>query len=139
LKRGVRRWTRVAGSVLLDTSAAAGLLRGDQAVSEKLKASDEVYTSIVVIGELLYGARHSTNAASNLEHVAAFAAAIVVLPADQETADAYARIKQALRSKGRPIPDNDLWIAATAIQHGLALMNRDAHFDEIDELVSETW
>lgn len=129
----------MAGRVLLDTSAAAALLRGDPGVGEALKASDEVYTSIVVVGELLYGARHSKNAASNLEHVAAFAAAIVVLPADEETADVYARIKQTLRTKGRPIPDNDLWIAATAIQHRLALMNRDAHFDEIDELPSETW
>lgn len=100
---------------------------------------DEVHTSIVVAGEHLYGARHSKNAPSNLEHVAAFAAAIVVLPADQETADVYARIKQTLRTKGRPIPDNDLWIAATAIQHQLGLLNRDAHFDEIDELASQTW
>ena len=129
----------MAGRVLLDTSAAAALLRGDQGVGAKLEKSEEVYTSIVVIGELLYGARHSTNAASNLGQVAAFAAAIVALPADQQTADVYARIKQALRTKGRPIPDNDLWIAATAIQHGLTLLNRDAHFDEIDELVSETW
>lgn len=131
----------MAGRVLLDTSAAAALLRGDQAVGEKLGASEEVYTSIVVVGELLYGARHSTNAASNLEQVAAFAAAIVVLPADQETAEVYARIKLGLRAKGRPIPDNDLWIAkaATAIQHDVALLNRDAHFDEIGELASETW
>jgi len=129
----------VAGSVLLDTSAAAALLRGDQAVGDKLETSEDVYTSIVVIGELLYGARHSTNAAANLEQVAAFAAAIVALPADQQTADVYGRIKQELRAKGRPIPDNDLWIAATAIQYGLALMNRDAHFDDVDELVSETW
>lgn len=118
----------MAGRILLDTSAAAALLRGDQAVVEKLDSSDEVYTSIVVIGELPYGARHSTNAASNLEQVAAFAAAIVGLPADEQTAEVYARLKQALRAKGRPIPDNDLWIAATAIQHRLALMNRDAHF-----------
>lgn len=129
----------MAGSVLLDTSAAAALLRGDQAVGDKLETSEDVYTSIVVIGELLYGARHSTNAAANLEQVAAFAAAIVALPADQQTADVYGRIKQELRAKGRPIPDNDLWIAATAIQYGLALMNRDAHFDDVDELVSETW
>lgn len=108
-------------------------------MGEALKDLDEVYTSIVVVGELLYGARHSKNAPSNLEHVAAFAVAIVVLPADQETADVYARIKQTLRTKGRPIPDNDLWIAATAIQHQLGLMNRDAHFDEIEELASQTW
>jgi len=129
----------VAGRALLDTSAAAALLRGDGAASEKLRAVDEAYTSVVVLGELLYGARHSANVAGNLEHVAAFAAAIVALPVDQETAEVYARIKQVLRTKGRPIPDNDLWIASSAIQHELALLHRDAHFEEIDELVHETW
>lgn len=135
----MRRWTKVAGRALLDTSAAAALLRGDQNLGTRLGELTEVFTSIVVIGELLYGARHSTNTASNLERVAAFAAAIEVLPADEKTADVYARIKLGLRNKGRPIPDNDLWIAATAIQHDTPLLHRDAHFDEIDELVSESW
>ena len=129
----------MAGRVLLDTSAAAALLRGDQAVLQKIEASPEGFTSIVVLGELLYGARLSTNSASNVAQVAAFAAAIVVLPADEQTADVYAGIKVALRTKGRPIPDNDLWIAATAIQHDVALLNRDAHFDEVDDLARETW
>lgn len=129
----------MAGRVLLDTSAAAALLRGDPAVLQKIEAAAEVFTSIVVLGELLYGARLSTNSASNLEQVAAFAAALVVLPTDEQTADIYSRIKVALRTKGRPIPDNDLWIAASAIQHEVALLNRDAHFDEVDDLARETW
>ena len=100
---------------------------------------DEVYTSVVVIGELLYGARVSSNSEANLARVADFASGVAVLPVGGATSDVYSRIKQALRAKGRPIPDNDLWIASSAIQHELSLLHRDAHFDEIDELVSETW
>ena len=129
----------MVGRALLDTSAAAAFLRGDQILIDALKQLDEIFTSVVVIGELLYGARHSSNPASNLERVKRFAEAIVVLPCDDGTADVYARVKQTLRSKGRPIPDNDLWIAATSIQHRIALVNRDAHFEQIDELEREAW
>ena len=106
---------------------------------EKIGRLDEVYTSVIVIGELLYGARHSANADRNLERVAELATSIVTLSCDVETADIYARLKQDLRSKGRPIPDNDLWIAATAAQYGLTLLYRDAHFDAIETIQRETW
>lgn len=129
----------MAGRVLLDTSAAAALLRGDDSLAEKLSLLEEVFTSVVVIGELLYGALHSANAIANLERVTTFATAITTLPADESTAAVYGRIKQVLRARGRPLPDNDLWIAATTIQHGLVLLNRDAHFAEIDELDGEGW
>lgn len=127
------------GRALLDTSAVAALLRGDQAIGDRLKALEEVYSNVVVIGELVYGARVSANSEANLERVAAFAAAVAVLPIDAGTAEVYGRIKHSLRAKGRPIPDNDLWIASSAVQHGLALLHKDAHFDEIEELTSQTW
>ena len=126
------------GRALLNTSAAAAFLRGDQLLVDQVARLDEVHTSVVAVGELLYGARHSSSPAANLERVASFVAAIVVLPCDDATADVYARVKQDLRVKGRPIPDNDLWIAATAIQHGLVLVNRDAHFEQIEGLERET-
>jgi len=124
----------VPGRALLDTSAAAAFLRGDQALADRVAGLDEVFTSVVAVGELLYGARHSSNPEVNMARVASFVSAIVVLPCDGATAEVYARVKQDLRVKGRPIPDNDLWIASTAIQHGLALIDRDAHFDQIEEL-----
>lgn len=127
------------GRALLDTSAAAALLRGDTALESVFDDLSEVYTSVIVVGELMYGARLSAKAESNREQVAAFAAAISVLPVDELTARVYARIKQSLRAKGRPIPDNDLWIASTAVQHGLSLLHRDAHFDEIDEVERLSW
>ena len=127
------------GRALLDTSAAAALLRGDPALANRLDELDTAHTSVVVIGELIYGARLSSNAEANLEHVAAFAAAVTVLPVDRPTSEVYARIKKSLREKGRPILDNDLWIAVAEVRHGLALLHRDAHFSEVDELQSLTW
>jgi tRNA(fMet)-specific endonuclease VapC len=106
---------------------------------DRVAQLDEVYTSVVAVGELLYGARHSSNAEANLERVSSFVSAIGVLPCEDATAEVYARVKQDLRAKGRLIPDNDLWIASTAIQHGLALIDRDAHFDQIERLERETW
>jgi tRNA(fMet)-specific endonuclease VapC len=129
----------VAGRALLDTSAAAALLRGDAALGSVIADLTEVYTSVVVVGELIYGARLSANTEANQGQVAAFAAAITVLPVDELTAQVYARSKQSLRPKGRPIPDNDLWIASTAVHHGLSLLHRDAHFDEIDEVERLSW
>ena len=124
----------MAGRALLDTSLIVELLRGDPAVAEKVGNLDEIFTSVVVIGELPYGARHSANSEANLQLVADFASSITALPSDRVTADTYARLKHGLRVKGRPIPDNDVWVAAAAVQHGLTLLSRDAHFDEIDEL-----
>jgi tRNA(fMet)-specific endonuclease VapC len=103
-------------------------------VAKKIAALDEAFASVVVIGELLYGARLSLNPDKNLALVGSFASSITVLSCDRVTAEAYARLKQGLRKKGRPIPDNDLWIAATAVQHGLTLFSSDAHFDGVDEL-----
>ncbi len=129
----------MAGRALLDTSAAAALLRGDPGIASALEDLDEVFTSAIVVGELLYGARLSSNHETNLERVVGFSSSVTVLPTNGETALVYARVKQGLRSRGRPIPDNDLWIACTAIQHRLTLLNRDAHFDEIDELAQAGW
>ncbi len=62
-----------------------------------------------------------------------------VLTADAETAERYARIKAALLQKGKPIPEIDIWIAATALQYGMILVTRDNHFNEIDKLQLEYW
>jgi tRNA(fMet)-specific endonuclease VapC len=62
-----------------------------------------------------------------------------VLGCDTATARQYGRIKNALRARGRPIPDNDIWIAAIALQHDLTLLSRDRHFGAVAGLVVETW
>jgi len=89
----------VPGRALLDTSAAAAFLRGDQVLADRVASLDEVFTSVVAVGELLYGAQHSSNPEVNRERVSSFVSAIVVLPCDDATAEVYARVKQDLRAK----------------------------------------
>jgi tRNA(fMet)-specific endonuclease VapC len=91
------------------------------------------------LGELYYGARKSTHAAENLARIEQFAAATQVLSCDAVTAWIYGEIRNHLRLRGRPIPENDLWIAAVAMQHGLTLATRDDHFEAVDDLQRENW
>lgn len=124
----------MAGRVLLDTSAIVDLFAGDPAIQGALATAEEVFASSVALGELFYGAQRSSRPRANLYQVEAFASAVAVLACDLETARRYGRIKDRLRAKGRPLPENDIWIAATALQYDLTLVARDAHFEEIDDL-----
>ena len=93
----------------------------------------------IVLGELYFGARKSRRVKENLARIDEFAVSNVVLGCDTETARYYGEIKNALREKGRPIPENDVWIAAIALQYDLTLTSRDAHLGEIDHLKVESW
>lgn len=125
------------GKALVDTNVLIALFAGDPAVVEKLKHRSSVFLCVPVLGELRYGAQASARVDSNLARLDEFARALRVLPCDTVTARFYAEVKFDLRKKGRPIPENDVWIAAIARQHNLALLTRDTHFQEIDGLASE--
>lgn len=127
------------GEYLLDTSVVIPLFRGEVAVQERLERAEQTFLSSVVLGELHYGAERSERTAEQLDQIRAFVGLSVPLPCDWETAIHYGRIKDRLRRHGRPIPENDVWIAATAIQHELVLATRDAHFHEVEGLVAERW
>jgi len=127
----------VNGKALVDTNVVIALFAGDPAVVEKLKHRSSVFLCVPVLGELRYGAQASARVDSNLARLDEFARALRVLPCDTATARFYAEVKFDLRKKGRPIPENDVWIAAIARQHNLALLTRDTHFQEIDGLASE--
>ena len=126
------------GRVLLDSNVIIAFFSGEKAISQQLMAA-EVFVSSTVSGELYYGARKSAHAATNLARIEQFADSVPVLSCDAATARQYGQIKDVLRSKGRPIPENDLWIAATAIQYGLPLATRDEHFKAVEGLVIENW
>jgi tRNA(fMet)-specific endonuclease VapC len=128
----------MAGRVLLDTNVIIAFFSGEKAVSQQFMDA-EVFVSSTVLGELFYGARKSVHAAANLARIEQFAASIQVLSCDAATAQIYGRTRDKLRSKGRPIPENDIWIAAVALQHGLPLATRDEHFNEVDGLRIENW
>ena len=127
------------GKFLLDTNIVIALFANEATIKDNLAEAEEVFVPSIVIGELFYGARKSTRSKENLARIDELALASVVLGCDVETARKYGEIKNDLRSKGHPIPENDIWIAAIAAQHNLTLVSRDAHFDEIIDLNRAIW
>lgn len=126
------------GDYLVDTNIIVAFLNGEPAVQAKFAASI-IYLPIIALGELYFGAEKSARKAVNVTKVDTLAARNRVLEIDLLTAKAYGEIKAGLRIKGRPIPDNDMWIAAIAQRYRLPLAARDAHFSHVTGLVVETW
>jgi predicted nucleic acid-binding protein len=91
----------------------------------------------VVLGELLSGFAAGQRETENRRELGAFldSARVRLLPVEADTAEFYSRVYLNLRRKGRPIPTNDLWIAAAALQHGAAIFSHDQHFREVDGLI----
>ncbi len=129
----------MSGRVLLDTNIVIALFAKEAIVQQHLAEVGEVFVPSIVLGELYYGARKSTQVEANLARIDAFAASTAILVCDTATARQYGDIKNQLRAKGQPIPENDLWIAAIAQQYQLTLATRDGHFRAIDGLLVEQW
>lgn len=123
------------GELLVDTSFVVDFFHGDPVLGWMLEQAHAVYVPVVVLAELLAGARRSQRVAKNLKQIEEFASRSVVLSCDHVTASHYADIYNRLRTRGTPIPENDMWIAAVAMQHELPIAARDAHFDNVDSLV----
>ncbi|MEN9223262.1 MAG: type II toxin-antitoxin system VapC family toxin [Thermostichus sp. BF3_bins_97] len=124
---------------MLDTNIVIALFANEVIVKNNLAQASEVFIPSFVIGELCYGARKSERVQANLTRVDELAANSVVLGCDIETARQYGEVKNKLRLKGRPLPENDVWIAALALRHGLILVTRDAHFQEVENLQTVAW
>jgi tRNA(fMet)-specific endonuclease VapC len=120
--------------ILLDTNAYSALLRGIESVVERVTRAEEVLLSTVVAGELIFGFRQGTRLRKNLAEFDTFLENphVTVVPVSLATADRFGRIAVALRAKGRPIPTNDIWIAAHAMETGADLLSFDTHFGEVD-------
>lgn len=129
----------MSGRYLLGTNVLIALFADEPTVKEKLTQLNEIYIPSIVIGELYYGAWKSQRTQENLTRIDELVAESVVLGCHVETARRYGDIKNALRLRGRPIPENDLWVAAIALEHDLTLVTRDAHFKEIVGLKVEMW
>lgn len=124
---------------LLDTNAIIALQRGEVGIIDLLEASPDVVLSSVVVGELYIGAVNSQQVEANIEAIEELVALLPTLVVDTVTSYYYAQVRRHLKLKGRPIPENDLWIAAHALQHNLILVTDDGHFGYIDGLQLETW
>ena len=130
---------KMGGRYLLDSTIAVAFLNGDPNVKEKVNQADEIYLPAIGLGELYYGAFNSSKRQENLEKIDGFKAEVYLLDCDEYTAKIYGQIKKGLRDKGTPIPENDIWISAVAIQYGLTVVTRDSHFDYVDGLRVEKW
>jgi predicted nucleic acid-binding protein len=119
--------------VLLDTNAWVALRRGDEAVATIVRDSEKVVFSAIVAGELLHGFRNGTRSQENTQDLARFLERpeVLFLPVGWDTADRFGRIATALRKQGTPIPTNDVWIAAHAMETGAELVSFDRHFEHV--------
>jgi len=124
----------MTGRVVLDTNILIALVEDDLAAHTTLDQFEEVFVPSIVLGEMYYGAFRSGRVKENLARVDIVAANRIVVSPDSITARTYGELKAELALIGQPIPDNDLWIAAIAIQYDAAVFSRDAHFLRIKAL-----
>ena len=125
--------------MILDTNAVSALLAGDAALGEALAADPRHHLPVIVLGEYRYGLLRSRHRDHLHQLLVTLARESIVLTVDAATAEAYADVREELRRKGRPIPENDIWIAALARQHRLPVVSRDDHFDAVSGLRRVTW
>ena len=123
--------------IMLDTSAYVGFKRNAVEVVEIVVKAELIVFSPVVIGELMFGFRNGTRFKENMDDLDRFMnhEAVNLLPIGKITSDRYSRIAVKLRQQGTPIPTNDIWIAAQAMEQGAELITSDLHFDKISGLV----
>jgi predicted nucleic acid-binding protein len=124
--------------ILVDTSAYAEFKRGVSEAAQIIQYAPVVGINSIVVGEILSGFAAGSKGIANQRDFARFLSSdrVQVYSVDQVTARHYASIYWTLRRKGRPIPTNDMWIAASALQHGLAVFSYDRHFESVEGIVS---
>lgn len=118
--------------MILDTNALSAWAEGHAAVESPLRVAQRLVVPSVVLGEYYFGIRQSRHRNRYEDWLARYLPLTEIALVTSATADAYADIRLELRRRGTPIPPNDVWIAALARQHGLALLSNDGHFDTVD-------
>ncbi len=119
---------------MLDTSIIIHYFKNNSDIITRLHAFSEIFVPSIAAGELYYGAYRSANVQKHLDQTHGFLKNYTILVTDIITTNLFGSIKTALKSKGKPIPENDIWIAAIATQHNLPLFTTDKHFNEIDTI-----
>lgn len=125
--------------MILDTNALSAFVDGDPAVGEVLRRQERAAIPVIVLGEFRYGIALSRRRSSYEGWLESHLNQFDVLPVTEETAVVYAAVRASIRRSGRPIPANDLWIAALALQHRLPVLSRDEHFDVVPDLDRRGW
>ncbi len=127
--------------VLLDSSAYSAFMRDHIGVGETLSQAGTIYLSPIVLGELRAGFLKGSKRQRNEEQLEAFCETprVRVAPIDGETSKRYAVILESLRKAGTPIGTNDLWIASSAMQHGLTVVTTDPDFRKVSEILTRCY
>ena len=125
--------------MILDTNALSAVAEGEASAVAHLGKAERVVVPVVVLGEYRFGIAQSRHRATYESWLQEWIAVVIVLNIDEETTHSYSAIGVELKKKGKPIPANDLWIAALCRQHSLPLLSRDRHFDVIPGLRRVAW
>ncbi len=122
--------------ILLDTNVYSEIMRGNPTLAAQVKQAEKIFMSTAVVGELLFGFRNGNRFDKNRTVLAQFLnnPFVELLSTGYTTADRFGRIASALRKKGKPIPTNDIWIAAHTMESGADLYSYDHHFSYVDGL-----
>lgn len=122
----------MSGKYLLDSNIVIDVFRGNEEAIARISQIENIYLPVIVLGELYFGANKSNQLQRRLAEIERLMKVVTVLNITPSTAKVYGIIKEQLRAKGRPIPENDIWIAAIAIENDMILLTRDEHFDYVD-------
>ena len=125
--------------MILDTNALSAFADGEPAVGEVLRRQARVAIPVIVLGEFRYGIAQSRHRDAYEAWLESQTSHFEILPVTAETAVAYAGLRVLLKQLGKPIPANDAWIAALALQHQMPVLSRDEHFDVVAKLRRESW
>ena len=121
----------------IDTNIVSALIKGESDIGVKVRAAQQVYLPIIVLAELYFGAAEkSPDPERKRQQIDRFLPLVEVLQTTAQTARKYGAIKAELEAHGERIPDNDIWIAALAMEHEIPLASRDQHFERISGLSS---
>lgn len=128
---------RMNGEYLLDSNIVIDIFRGDQRTISRINQVKQIRIPVIVIGELYFGAHKSNQTPKRLQELAQLEELGTILNVTKSTARIYGELKDQLRTKGKPIPENDIWIASIAKEHNLTLLTKDVHFENIDGILIE--
>ncbi|MBI4621579.1 MAG: type II toxin-antitoxin system VapC family toxin [Desulfobacterales bacterium] len=125
--------------IILDTSAYSSYLTGNSEIKLSIQQADEIFLNPVILGELLAGFIMGKSQKKNRAILEEFLSSprVKVVAIDEETSERYAVIVNHLRKEGTPIPTNDLWISASAMQHGLKVVTTDSHYLKVSQIITE--
>lgn len=123
--------------ILLDTSAYSAFMEGVEEIKLAVQRADEIYVNPIILGELQAGFLRGRRREKNEGELRTFLSSprVSILGLDEDTASRYAVIRNALWQAGTPIPANDTWIAATAMQFGLRILTTDSHYLSVQQVI----